>query len=346
MNNIDIFKKLNRNAFNEKLIHRYLFEKYYFGNSNQRKKLLPEKYHKNLINLIVPEGSKADAKYRADLEIYFKNQTEGVPVEVKWHLNDFIKENQINYIKNNNGFLVVLGKTDQKFFQGVDVITIDHEDFADWISENISQLSRESLIYQAGNVTLAEKSQYWIVFLKGGENGSAIRNFDRMIKSKPQIPFWAFRQHSKALPHILDMQRGDKILFLFTSTPGGGMAHTKNPKTQIVVHRYYICTIVEPYYMALDEQRGLFFENQIVKPKINDRKWPHFVDFEINKKSKRNINIFFGNQEEYAEAFSESFNHGGGTPYPLSRAQFEKLKDKLFKLSEEEKKKTFETGMK
>ncbi|MDP8212971.1 MAG: hypothetical protein P9X22_06760 [Candidatus Zapsychrus exili] len=31
MAKLDIFKKINRNAFNEKLIHRYLFERYYLG---------------------------------------------------------------------------------------------------------------------------------------------------------------------------------------------------------------------------------------------------------------------------------------------------------------------------
>ncbi len=62
MAKIDIFKKINRNAFNEKLIHRYLFERYYFGDLQQRKKLLPERLHKYKINLIVPEGSKNEAR--------------------------------------------------------------------------------------------------------------------------------------------------------------------------------------------------------------------------------------------------------------------------------------------
>lgn len=99
MAKLDIFKKINRNAFNEKLIHRYLFERFYFGTSQQRKKLLPERLHKYRINLIVPEGSKNEAHYRADLEIFFKNHNNGTPVEVKWHLSDFKKDNQKNYIK-------------------------------------------------------------------------------------------------------------------------------------------------------------------------------------------------------------------------------------------------------
>lgn len=331
MVNIDIFKKINRNAFNEKLIHRYLFERYYFGDAQQRKRLLPERLHKYQINLIVPEGSKVEARYRADLEIFFKNQDSGIPVEVKWHLSDFKKDNQKNYIKQENGFVVVLGETEQKLLEGIDVVTIDHEDFADWIAENISRLSRESLIYQAESKNLANKSQYWIVFLKGGASGPAVKNFDRMLKSKSVSTFWAFRQNPKSLPYILDMQKGDKIIFMFASS-GKSMAQPKNPKAEIKVYRYYICTIVEPYYMVLDNQRGLFFEDKEKQPGINNRKWPHFVDFEIKKKSKKNILLNFGKQGEFAEAFSNSFNYGGGTPYPLSRAQFEKLKDHLYKI--------------
>lgn len=330
MAKIDIFKKINRNAFNEKLIHRYLFERYYFGSPQQRKKLLPERLHKYKINLIVPEGSKKEEKYRVDLEIFFKNHNKGVPVEIKWHLSDFKKDNQKNYIKQEEGFVVVLGETNIKTFEGVDVVVIDQEDFADWIADNISRLSRESLIYQARSTNLSSKSQYWVVFLKGTVNGPAIKNFDRMLKSKPTNSFWAFRQHARALPHILEMQKGDKILFMFASS-GRSMAQPKTPKAEIKVHRYYICNIIEPYYMTLDNTRGVFFESQERLLEINNRKWPHFIDFEIRRKSKKNAEIDFGKQGEFAEAFSNSFNHGGGTPYPLSRAQFEKLKDKLFK---------------
>jgi len=330
MADINIFKKINRNAFNEKLIHRYLFERYYFGDSQQRKKLLPERLQKYQINLIVPEGTKTEAKYRCDLEIFFKNKKESVPVEVKWQISDFKKDNQKNYIRQNEGFVVVLGKTDQQLIEEVDVVVINHEDFADWIAENISRLSRESLIYQASSTSDVVKSQYWLVFLKGGPKGSAIRNFDRMLQSKPLHPFWAFRQHPKALPHILDMQKGDIIIFLFTSSRG--MAQPKDSRTIIKIHRFYICEIIEPYYMVLDDNRGLFFEDQIERPSIGDRKWPHFIDFKIKKEYVGGKELLFGPQGRFSEPFANSFNHGGGTPYPLSRAQYEQLKDRLFKL--------------
>lgn len=341
MSDYNIFKKINRNAFNEKLIHRYLFERYYFGNTQQRRKLLPARLQKSKINLIVPEASQGGGIYRADLVLYFRNREEGVPIEVKWLERGFNKKNQIDYLKERNGFVVILGDTDRQRIQGVDVVTIDHVDFSDWIAENITRLSRESLIYQAESQRLADRIQYWTVFIKGGDNGSGIKNFRRMLVNVDDVhtsPFWAFKQDPKALPHILNMQKNDRLVFLFTSSPGGGMAHSKSAQTKVIIYRYYICTIVEPYYMALDDTRGLFFEDKKEMPGIGDRRWPHFVDFEIesgHKKYELDIPLQFGKQGDFAEAFSNSFNHGGGTPYPLTRGQYEKLKDKLVKLSKE-----------
>ena len=74
-------KKLNRNAFNEKIIHRYLFERLYFGDKKVINRF-PKRFHKLKINLITPEESRGD--YRADLIIYFQGKKEGTPVEVKW----------------------------------------------------------------------------------------------------------------------------------------------------------------------------------------------------------------------------------------------------------------------
>lgn len=335
---MNIFKKINRNAFNEKLIHRYLFERYYFGNSKQRNALLPERLRGSEINLIVPEDAKAEHGYRADLTIYFKNKTNadnGIPVEVKWYADQFCKKNQIDYINNNEGFLIVLGDVKSKEIEGVDIVNIDHDDFSDWIAENISRLSRESLIYQAGSRKLSDINQYWVVWLKGGMNGPALKHFDKMLADKKKTnPFWAFRQNPKALPYILDMQRGDKIMFIFGKSRN--MAQPKNPNEKVQIARYYICDIIEPYYMALKGDRGQFFETDTAGREyveVNNRKWPHFIDFKIVKKFQAKELIEFGKQGEFAEIFSNSFNHGGGTPYPATRQQFYKLKDILSKLT-------------
>ena len=83
-----------------------------------------------------------------------------------------------------------------------------------------------------------------------------------------------------------------------------------------------------PSYLFIATLDAFYFDE------INNRHWPHFIDFEIKKKYFKKIELPFGKQGEFSEAFSNSFNYGGGTPYPFSRAQYETLKDKLFKLVE------------
>ena len=69
-------KGVNLNAFNEKLLHRYLLESLYGlvdDSTNIKRKLLPKSKHNMLkkINLIVPESNKAGV--RPDLELFFKD---------------------------------------------------------------------------------------------------------------------------------------------------------------------------------------------------------------------------------------------------------------------------------
>ena len=150
-------KKLNRNPFNEKIIHRYLFDRLYFGETKVKLSLLPQKYHSNKINLIVPE--KKEKEYRADLTIYFKEQERGVPVEVKWNGKSSIGQNQINYLRENHGYIISFEELN---IEDIEYIKIDYRDFTKWISLNISKLTNESLIYQAGIKELTQGQQKWL----------------------------------------------------------------------------------------------------------------------------------------------------------------------------------------
>ena len=90
-------KKLNRNSFSEKIIHRYLFDRLYFGDKKTKSSLLPKDYNSYKVNLIVPE--KKEKEYRADLTIYFQDIEEGIPVEIKWNAKSSIGQNQISNIQ-------------------------------------------------------------------------------------------------------------------------------------------------------------------------------------------------------------------------------------------------------
>ena len=100
-------KKINRNAFNEKLIHRYLSETYYLD-KKERINLVPKRLQSKMsgLNLVVPEDVKSFDDYRADFSLYFKGDSNFYPVEVKWKSSDLKKSNQLQALANNNGFLV------------------------------------------------------------------------------------------------------------------------------------------------------------------------------------------------------------------------------------------------
>ena len=77
-------KTINLNAFNEKLIHRYLIEVFYgiYPTSNAiRKSLLPDWARSKKLNMIVPESDRGGV--RPDLELVFSDSSI-LPIEVKW----------------------------------------------------------------------------------------------------------------------------------------------------------------------------------------------------------------------------------------------------------------------
>lgn len=319
-------KKINRNAFNEKLIHRYLFERYYFGEKKIKNSLLPKHLHNKQINLIAPEETFSGSQYRADLTIYFKDYDQGIPVEVKWSARDLTKKNQLDYLKSNGGFLVSFG--DSENFGEVPQVKIDEEDFTRWIQENVSKLTRESLIYQAKSKDLSSNSQYWIVFLRGTSH----ENFERMLSASSKSPFWAYKQNEKALKNILDIQKGDYCLFLL-GYANEGMGVSANPKLPLELSAWYLTKIKEPYYMILEGEKGTFFEDGDIP--INKRRWPHFVDFEIVESFNPGKRFSLGKRGEYAQALADSVNYGAGAPAPLLRRQWDTLTDKLRKTKED-----------
>jgi hypothetical protein len=313
-------KRLNRNAFSEKLIHRYLLERYYFSNSKLRNLLLPEKYHLNKINLIVPEKGDV-SNYRADLTIYFKDIASPVPVEVKWVAKAFTKPNQVNYIRQHQGFVVSFSDPPATKPDGIEYIKINYEDFYDWTSKNITKLTRESISSQV-NDSNSGGNQYWVVLLRG----TAHQNFYKMVKQFPANPFWAFEQNDKALKNIFNIDNGDTCIFILGKA-NEGMGMSANPNLEFMINSWFITKVKEPYYMVLTGDKGTFFESG--KIPIYARWWPHFIDFEIIDSKIYESIVNFGKRHEFAAPFADSYNNGHGTPSPLNRKQAESLIDQL-----------------
>jgi len=161
-------KSLNRNPFNEKLLHRFYLEALYFYYAGlQKKKLIPDglgdEIKTSKLKLVVPEDSSKtnQSGYRQDCSLYFEGYKPYIPVEIKWKSSDFKAKHQVEYIKNNNGFLVVLYKDVEV---EVPCVEIEPVYFQEWMARRIFTLTGDSL---ASKGISAESSNKWLVALRG-----------------------------------------------------------------------------------------------------------------------------------------------------------------------------------
>ena len=141
----------------------------------------------------------------------------------------------------------------------------------------------------------------------------ARENFNKMKKfcGKGSY-FWAFKNDVKAMKNILNLEKGDEMIFLFIKTSGNersGMI--PNSSADINLNEAYVTKIEDPYYMVLDGNQSVFFENQ---PQINKRIWPHFFDFKINEHFIFKTPVKLSRKKmsnELKIKIADSANHGG-----------------------------------
>jgi hypothetical protein len=314
-------KTINRNPFNEKLIHRYYLESlYFFENIIDKSSLIPffdnQKIKFNNLALVVPEDSRKTG-YRPDFTLYFKNYSKEVPVEVKWKSSEFNKKNQINYIKNNGGFLVVLEKDSNV---DVPIVVINPIDFQEWMAKRIYTLTRDSL--NSKNVGTPNKNN-WIVALRGPK---PLVNFKRMMDATNQN-FWAFKNSKYVTNQIFNLQKNDSMIFLFFKSPNTGMAMTPGQNNKIIeIFGWAEVTIIEPYYICLKGEQAEFFEkirktnNQIIS--VADRKWVHFIDFKINEYKD---NILLSRNRGQLDSYIVSSSNQGGALTSVPQNIYEEL---------------------
>ena len=317
-------KTLNRNPFNEKLLHRFYLEALYFYSDDfQKKKLIPdglgdEIKTSNLI-LVVPEDSSRTNQtgYRQDFSLYFKGYKPAIPVEIKWKSSDFKAEHQVGYIKNNNGFLVVLHKDVEV---EVPCVEIEPEYFQEWMAQRIFTLTGDSL---ASKGISAESSTQWLVALRGDQPKGPLDNFKRMRDATKQY-FWAFANNAYGKEQIFDLKKGDKMVFLFFKSGKDRTAlkiDSRNRK--IDIFGWAEVQITDPYYICLEGEQADFFEQKGEQTNVSDRKWVHFIDFNIlnEKFGTKNEPIILNTVIEGSlnDSVVKSANNGGVlTPIPQS----------------------------
>jgi len=300
-------KTINRNAFNEKLIHRYYFETFYLD-KKKRKELVPDflKTKVTKLNLIVPEDTIYYKDYRADFTLYFKEDEKGYPVEIKWHSKEFNKKNQLNSLTKHNGFLVSF---DSPKNQIVPHVMIDNNHFKRWLIKRVDTLWDDSISSRVMQKT-GEKT--WIVILRGK---GALDNFHRMRKNcKNKTNFWAFKNEKYAVENLLNLEIGDEMIFLFVkSTHPEGSALIPDSKNKLELLEVYFTKIELPYYMVLEEERSTFFEKRVDLP-INKRIWPHFFDFKMTDSYIPDIEKYLERKKfstDLRRKIADSSNRGG-----------------------------------
>jgi len=300
-------KTINRNAFNEKLIHRYYFETLYLDR-DKRKELLPEFLKKKVtkLNLIVPEDTKYDKNYRADFTLYFKDDEEGYPVEIKWHSEELNKKNQLDYLNEHKGFLVSF---DNPKNLTIPHVAIDNIHFKRWLVKKVDILWDDSI---SSKVIQKTGEKTWIVVLRGQ---GALENFHKMkIECKNKTNFWAFKNEKYAVENLLNLEIGDEMLFLFVkSVHPEGSALIPDSENKLELLEIYFTKIELPYYMVLEGNRSTFFEQRDDLP-INKRIWPHFFDFKITDSYIPTVNKYLERKKfskELRHKIADSSNRGG-----------------------------------
>ena len=320
-----IMKTINLNAFNEKLIHRYLIEVFYgiYPTSNViRKSLLPDWANSKKLNMIVPESDRGGV--RPDLELVFSDSSI-LPIEVKWKSSDLTKRNQIEYLQNNQGHLISLNN-DKEVPPDISSGVIEFEHFQKWLAENSLTLLGDSVSIKS---TLADGVQYWLCSPKSG----ALGNYDAMrIKKEGALKnhFWAFENKPQNIANHLRIRKGDKIIFLIHNSRGlrieTGHQLTDNPNAGLNINKWIIYVATEPYSISLDDELSTFFEDG--DPEIGKRKWPHFIHFNLLHEGGDYFLEKRGSVSRELVLSSHPSKSNGG-PVPLSKTQFENLKSKF-----------------
>ena len=312
---VEAKKKVNRNLFEEKILHRYYLESlYFFENTINKNLLIPNFKESNKIKyknlaLVVPEFTYKKEGYRADFALYFKNLESEIPVEIKWRSSLLKNENQINVLKRKKGFLVVL---DDDVDTGIPTVELNIDDFQEWVSKRILNLTSDSISHKIHNESFRNKNNSrWIVALRSPDS---FRNFNKMYENYNKNPFWAFLHNKHVTSRIFSLQKNDSMLFLFYKSPEDGNKMKKNRTSRpIEIHSWAEVNIEIPYYMSLDGEQAEFFEkirlsnNNYIN--ISNRKWVHFIDFKI-KHFKKDLELKT-NSGILDEHLVDSSNKGG-----------------------------------
>ena len=104
-------------------------------------------------------------------------------------------------------------------------------------------------------------NQKYHVRIDGIINNEILDNFHKMRRQQgSRTNFWAFKNTKTTVENMMELQRGDEMIFMFGKGKDGGQAI--KPETTLEISEVYYCNVVLPYYMVLKGQQSTFFEKK------------------------------------------------------------------------------------
>jgi len=307
-------KTINRKAFQERIIHRYLLEGFYLR-SPKVLSLLPHNLRKMQINAVIPESS--EIRTRPDMKLYFKNRSKPHSIEVKWSTDTNKNERQLKHLEKTNGSLFFLKGEPISNLENVNQQRLDSEDIQKWIRESSARLWLDTL----SEYGEPESKKSWLLVMRGTYD----YHWNKMKKVSPgKRSFWAFQNAKSTFDSIFKIGKGDNLYIMFALFGGTQQAVTKDIK-KITYSKFHIekFKIGEPHYFDESTKQGCIFEKS-TNMSIDKRKYVHFISFESSDKGQeKNLNKQQTRKELSTiwDKICWSANHVGGIPVELNTSQ-------------------------
>ncbi len=182
----------------------------------------------------------------------FKNVFEDnsqMPCEIKWQTSDFKDPDQINTVKNLNGFLLVFDKDRDDC--PIPQIEINKSDFEKWFISNSSKLAKDTTKKYERNNVKRKEPRVFLNYLSTSKAGE--KNWNIALKNNT----WGVNEKDlqRSSKQILDVKKGDIILFFYAWTKDKSRTDVKGGRIRIDQYvgsfrRLYALIATKDYYKS------------------------------------------------------------------------------------------------
>jgi len=150
-----------------------------------------------------------------------------MPCEIKWCTTDFKDPEQINKVKNLNGFLLVFYK--DKDDCPIPQIEIDKKDFQDWFVKSSKKLSDELLIKFSNEEDNRKEPAVFLNYLSISKAGQ--KNWKTALEHLT----WGMndKDYLRSNKEIKNIKKGDMILFFYSWKKNKKLKEVKGGRIRI-----------------------------------------------------------------------------------------------------------------